>query len=183
MPADTISIIIPTLNEMKNLPHVLPVIPDLPEIKELMLVDGLSTDDTIKVAQELVPQIKIIIQKEKGKGAALKYAWKRATGDIVVTLDADGSISPGEIPRLIEPLRNGCHRAHYLRVRNIPGSILCLNDVAIALPSCDAVVHVSAGTSLNGTKNLHVTDRQTGSQDHVCDHIALSAPVVGQIPF
>ncbi len=104
----SVSIIIPTLNEMENLPHVLPVIPDLPEIKELILVDGLSTDDTIKVARELVPAIKVILQTEKGKGAAMKYAWEKATGDILVTLDADGSISPREIPQLIKPLLNGC---------------------------------------------------------------------------
>ncbi len=109
MPTYTISIIIPTLNEMKNLPHVLPMIPHLPETKELPLVDGLSTDDTIKVAQELVPEIKVIMLTEKGKGAALKYAWKHATGDILVTLDADGSIDPREIPKLIEPLLQGYH--------------------------------------------------------------------------
>jgi glycosyltransferase involved in cell wall biosynthesis len=92
---------------MENLPHVLPVIPDLPEIKEMILVDGLSVDNTVKVAQELVPQIKVIFQNGKGKGDALKYAWQQATGDILVTLDADGSINPKEIPSLIKPLLNG----------------------------------------------------------------------------
>jgi glycosyltransferase involved in cell wall biosynthesis len=92
---------------MKNLPYVLPMIPDLPEIKELILVDGQSTDNTVKVALELVPQIKVIFQNGKGKGDALKYAWRNATGDILVTLDADGSINPKEIPSLIEPLLQG----------------------------------------------------------------------------
>lgn len=107
MSAFSVTIIIPTLNEMENLPYVLPVIPDLPEIRELILVDGLSTDNTVKVAQELMPQIKVIFQEGKGKGDALKYAWKHATGDILVTLDADGSINPKEIPKLIEPLLQG----------------------------------------------------------------------------
>jgi len=84
------------------------MIPDLPEITEVILVDGGSTDDTVKVAQELIPQIKVLYQNGKGKGDALRYAWQNATGDIVVTLDADGSIDPLEIPSLIEPLLNGC---------------------------------------------------------------------------
>lgn len=109
MPTHSVTIIIPTLNEMKNLSHVLPMIPDIPEIKELILVDGQSTDDTVKVALELMPQIKVIYQQKKGKGDALKYGWQNATGDIVVTLDADGSINPKEIPSLIEPLLQGYH--------------------------------------------------------------------------
>lgn len=109
MSAFKVTIIIPTRNEMENLPHVLPVIPSLPEVTELILVDGLSTDDTVKVAKELMPQIKVIYQEGKGKGDALRYAWKHATGDILVTLDADGSIDPKEIPKLIEPLLQGYH--------------------------------------------------------------------------
>lgn len=109
MSTHSITIIIPTLNEAKNLPHVLPMISDLPGIKELILVDGSSTDDTVKVAQELSPGIKVIFQDGKGKGNAMKHGWKHASGDIVVTLDADGSINPQEIPQLIEPLLRGYH--------------------------------------------------------------------------
>lgn len=111
MPAYSVSIIIPTLNEEKNLPHVLSRIPALSEIREVILVDALSTDDTVKVARKLMSQIKVILQEGKGKGDALKYAWKHATGRIIVTLDADGSINPEEIPKLIEPLLAGYHLA------------------------------------------------------------------------
>lgn len=106
MSTHSITVIIPTYNEMRNLPHVLPMIPKMPEITEVILVDGRSTDDTVKVARELIPQIKVLYQNGKGKGDALKHAWQNATGDIVVTLDADGSIDPLEIPSLIEPLLN-----------------------------------------------------------------------------
>ncbi len=111
MAAFDVSIIIPTLNEEKNLPHVLPLIPGLSKIREVILVDGLSTDNTVKVARELMPQIKVILQEGKGKGDALKYAWQHATGRIIVTLDADGSTNPEEIPKLIEPLLRGYHLA------------------------------------------------------------------------
>ena len=109
MSTHSITIIIPALNEAENLPHVLPMISDLPEITELILVDGSSTDDTVKIAQKLLPGIKVIFQDGKGKGNAMKYGWKHASGDIVVTLDADGSINPQEIPQLIEPLLRGYH--------------------------------------------------------------------------
>jgi glycosyltransferase involved in cell wall biosynthesis len=104
-----VSIIIPALNEEKNLPFVLPKIPRLPEITEVILIDGHSSDDTVRVAKELLPEIKVIFQKGKGKGDALKCGWKHASGDVVVTLDADGSARPEEIPEFIEPLLQGYH--------------------------------------------------------------------------
>ena len=102
-----ITLIIPALNEEKNLPHLLPKIP--PIVDEVLLVDGLSTDRTKEVARELRPDIRILSQEGKGKGNALKCGVKNATGDIVVMLDADVSMDPEEIPLFIEPLLNGYH--------------------------------------------------------------------------
>ena len=53
-----ISVVIPTRNEAQNLDYVLPHIP--PIVSEIILVDGHSTDDTIAVAQQLLPTIQII---------------------------------------------------------------------------------------------------------------------------
>jgi glycosyltransferase involved in cell wall biosynthesis len=100
-----VSVIICTLNEAQNLPHVLPKIPDW--VDEIMLVDGHSTDDTIAVAKTLVPGIKIVTQPGRGKGDALKFGIAQAQGDIIVTLDADGETPPEEINKFIEPLLNG----------------------------------------------------------------------------
>lgn len=101
----TVTVVIPTLNEEKNLPHVLPKIPSW--IHEVVLVDGHSTDDTVEVARSLYPNIRVVAQKGRGKGAALRSGFAAATGDIVVMLDADGSTDPAEIPLFIAPLLAG----------------------------------------------------------------------------
>lgn len=94
-----------TLNEEKNLPHVLPRLPK--DIDEVLIVDGRSRDKTVEVAKKLCPRARVVFQPGKGKGDALRYGIKRARGDIIVMLDADGSMSPEEIPRFVQPLLEG----------------------------------------------------------------------------
>jgi glycosyltransferase involved in cell wall biosynthesis len=100
-----VSVVIPALNEAKNLPHVLPAIPSW--VHEVLLVDGHSTDDTVEVARALCPAIRIIPQTGRGKGAALRLGFAAATGDIIVMLDADGSTNPAEIPAFVGALLSG----------------------------------------------------------------------------
>lgn len=100
-----ISVVIPTRNEAQNLHHVLPYIP--PVVSEVIMVDGCSTDDTIAVAQQLLPAIQIIRQKRKGKGDALRVGFAASTGDIIVMIDADGSTDPNEITHFVEALLEG----------------------------------------------------------------------------
>ncbi len=97
-----VSVVIPALNEAQNLQYVLPYIP--PIVSEVILVDGHSTDDTVVVAQQLLSSIRIIKQTGKGKGNALREGFATCTGDIIVTLDADGSANPNEIYSFIEAL-------------------------------------------------------------------------------
>ncbi len=101
----SVSVIVPALNEAENLPHVLPRIPAW--VDEVILVDGRSTDDTVEVAKSLRPDIWIIQQVGKGKGAALRTGFQHATGEIIVMLDADGSTDPGEIPVFVGALLAG----------------------------------------------------------------------------
>ncbi len=107
--APRVSVVIPALNEAQNLRHVLPLIP--PVVTEIVLVDGHSTDDTIAVVQQLGPAIRppihIIKQTGKGKGDALRVGFAASVGDIIVTLDADGSTDPREIPLFVEALLRG----------------------------------------------------------------------------
>ncbi len=100
-----VSVVIPARNEAKNLHHVLPFIPSI--VDEVVLVDGQSIDDTIAVAQQLFPTIRVIQQSGKGKGDALRVGFAACTGDIIVMLDADGSADPAEIPRFVEALLAG----------------------------------------------------------------------------
>lgn len=100
-----ISVVIPALNEAQNLRHVLPLIP--PIVSEVILVDGHSTDDTVAVAQQLLPTIQVIEQSGKGKGDALRAGFAASTGDIIITLDGDGSADPNNIPRFVAALLTG----------------------------------------------------------------------------
>jgi glycosyltransferase involved in cell wall biosynthesis len=101
----TVSVVIPALNEADNLPHVLPLIPNW--VHEVLLVDGASTDDTINIARQLWPGVRVVQQQGRGKGAALRSGFSAARGDIIVMLDADGSTNPAEIPAFVEALLTG----------------------------------------------------------------------------
>lgn len=101
----TVSVVVPTLNEEKNLPHLLPYIPDI--VTEVVLVDGGSKDNTIEVAKALYPDVRIVRQSGKGKGNALAEGFAATTGDIIVMIDADGSNDPQEIHLFVEALMDG----------------------------------------------------------------------------
>lgn len=100
-----ISVVIPVRNEAQNLRYILPRIPSI--VSEVILVDGHSTDETIAVAKQFLPEIRIIEQKGRGKGDAVRLGFSACTGDIVVMLDGDGSTDPEEIPRFVQALLRG----------------------------------------------------------------------------
>jgi glycosyltransferase involved in cell wall biosynthesis len=118
-PEPRISVIVPALNEAQNIPHVFA---RLPQVDEIVLVDGGSIDDTVSVARRLRPDIRVVRQNRKGKGNALACGFAAATGDIIVMIDADGSTDPLEIPRFIEALREGADFAKGSRFRPTGGS-------------------------------------------------------------
>ena len=100
----TVSIVVPARNEARNLEVILPL---LPAVHEVILVDGNSVDDTIEVATRVMPDIRVVRQTRRGKGNALACGFAAATGDIIVMFDADGSADPLEIPRFVQALIDG----------------------------------------------------------------------------
>jgi glycosyltransferase involved in cell wall biosynthesis len=102
-----VTLIIPTLNEAKNLTALLPQVIKVPGLDEILLVDGHSKDNTVAIAKKLCPEIRVVYQNGKGKGNALRYGIDQSVGDIVITIDADGSMDPGEIPSFLAPLVGG----------------------------------------------------------------------------
>jgi len=103
--APTVSVIIPARNEAANLPHVFDTLPSW--VDEVVVVDGHSTDGTAAVARALRPDAKVIAQRGTGKGDALMAGFAAASGEILVTIDADGSTDGAEIVRFVGALVAG----------------------------------------------------------------------------
>jgi glycosyltransferase involved in cell wall biosynthesis len=114
-----VTIVVPARNEARNLEIVLP---QLPAVHQVVLVDGHSVDDTIETARRVLPGIHVVQQTRKGKGNALACGFAAATGDIIVMFDADGSADPSEIPAFVRALVEGADVAKGSRFTNGGGS-------------------------------------------------------------
>lgn len=115
-----VSVVIPALNEARNLPHVFARLPA--DIYEVIVVDGHSVDDTIAVAMQLRPDVRIVTQTRGGKGNALACGFAAATGDVIAMIDADGSADPAEIPLFVRALVDGADFAKGTRFAKGGGS-------------------------------------------------------------
>ncbi|MFC1407987.1 glycosyltransferase family 2 protein [Streptacidiphilus sp. N1-12] len=101
----TVSLVVPAHNEARNIPWVFEQIPRC--VDEVILVDGDSSDATLRMAAHCLPTVRSVPQRGPGKGSALRTGFGAATGEYVVMLDADGSMWPGEIPHYLHFLDNG----------------------------------------------------------------------------
>lgn len=103
--AQTVTVVIPAVNEQENIGWVLKRLP--PVVSQVVLVDGYSKDRTVEVAREVRPDVVVVRQNARGKGEALRAGFAAATGDLIVMIDADGSMDPDEIDRFVMPLAHG----------------------------------------------------------------------------
>src|SRR5512141_1093201 len=95
-----ISVVIPAKNEAETIKDIIERSKKYAD--ELLVIDGHSTDATRQVAEAC--GAKVILDNRKGKGAAIRLAIEKVTGDIIVFIDADGSHDPDDIPRLTYPI-------------------------------------------------------------------------------
>ncbi|MBM3740856.1 MAG: glycosyltransferase family 2 protein [Acidobacteria bacterium] len=97
---ETITVIIPCLNEEQGIEQVLRRTPSF--VDQVIVVDNGSTDSTAQVAASLGASV--IREDVRGYGRAYKTGFSRATGDIIITLDGDHSYPPDAISYLLEAL-------------------------------------------------------------------------------
>ena len=111
-----ISVVIPAYNEAESLPSLLENIHATVKMHgyaaEIICINDGSTDDTADVLDALATESSLTIhvihfRSNRGKAEALTAGFQHATGDIVITMDADLQDDPAEIPKLIETLESG----------------------------------------------------------------------------
>lgn len=107
MESPLLSIVIPAFNEEDNIGNILKDAHEVLEMLrfpyEIIVVDDGSHDGTAEIARK--NGVILINNKQNlGKGGALKAGFVRARGSIIITMDADGSHLPMDIPNLISPI-------------------------------------------------------------------------------
>jgi dolichol-phosphate hexosyltransferase len=101
---DLVSVVIPTLNEAGNILEAVTTIQnDLTYPKEIIIVDGNSTDGTIEIVKD-TNFCRLIIEPRRGYGLALRTGMKNAKGNIIVMVDGDGTYEVRHINRMLDKM-------------------------------------------------------------------------------
>jgi glycosyltransferase involved in cell wall biosynthesis len=139
-----VSVVMPAMNEARNLPHVFARMPS--GLGEVILVDGRSDDDTVSVARRLRPDVRVVGQTRRGKGNALACGFAAATRDIIVMIDADGSTDPAEIPKFVGAIQDGADFAKGSRFAAGGGSVDITRFRQLGNAGLNRLVNVIYGT-------------------------------------
>ncbi len=108
----SLSVLVPVYNEEKTVAEVLRRVLALGSlVKEIVVVDDASTDDTVAVVERVAAadsRVRLLRQESnQGKTAAIRRALEQASGDLIIIQDADLEYDPAEIAEVIAPLRAG----------------------------------------------------------------------------
>jgi ubiquinone/menaquinone biosynthesis C-methylase UbiE len=109
----TVSVIIPARNEAGNIAAAIERLPQLGKHTEIVFVEGHSQDDTWDKIKTLVREytgefsLQAFQQTGKGKGDAVRLGFEKATGDILIILDADLTVQPEELVNFVNAIVSG----------------------------------------------------------------------------
>ena len=99
----TVEVVIPTLNEAGVVEEVLQGVRKYAD--RILVIDGHSKDRTAEIARKL--GARVVMQNTTGKGSALREAFDYVDCDVIVMMDADGSMKPEELPVFLEAMASG----------------------------------------------------------------------------
>ncbi len=107
-----VSVIIPARNEAGNINRIFEHVPEMGLGTELIFVEGGSNDSTHMIIEKEIKahperRCKLFRQKGRGKGDAVRLGFSKASGEILMILDADLTVSPDYLPRFFEALSSG----------------------------------------------------------------------------
>jgi biofilm PGA synthesis N-glycosyltransferase PgaC len=109
--APLVTIIIPAWNEIDNIESTIASVFNInyPAL-EIIVVDDGSTDSTFQAAQDFVARqsashpttpIQVVTQENMGKASALNHGYRLASGDYILSMDADSELDPNSLKRLM----------------------------------------------------------------------------------
>jgi SAM-dependent methyltransferase len=111
VPAPRVTVVVPARNEAGNIPEIFDRVPDMGGGTELIFVEGHSTDATYEAIEREItrrsrPAV-LLRQRGEGKGDAVREGFARASGDVLMILDADLTVAPEDLPRFFDALVSG----------------------------------------------------------------------------
>ena len=111
-PGPSVSVVVPCRNEAGHIAPLVASLPALPAGSEFLFVEGNSNDDTEAVIREQVathPELPLRFLKQtgKGKGDAVRLGFAEARGDVLLILDSDMGVAPGDVPKFVDALVRG----------------------------------------------------------------------------
>ena len=111
-PEPVVSVIVPARNEEGNIARIFERVPRMGAGTELIFVEGNSKDDTYGTIEREIPRhpnvnARLFKQPGKGKGDAVRVGFAKATGQLLMILDADLTVPPEDLPRFYRAWRSG----------------------------------------------------------------------------